>query len=125
MCSPPGLPAACCPDDWIKIQRECFYFSKAQGDWTNGQNSCSSLNASLAWIDSPEVLGSLLPYPGKLDHWIGLRKDTVGVWRWVNGTEFDHRFQIQGGAYCVYLDKEVKVISSSCSTERKWICSKL
>nr|XP_014428642.1 C-type lectin domain family 2 member D-like [Pelodiscus sinensis] len=69
--------------------------------------------------------GSLLPYPGRLDHWIGLRKDAGGVWRWVNGTEFDHRFEIQGDANCASLDERVKVISSSCSSQRKWICSKL
>ncbi|XP_075769641.1 C-type lectin domain family 2 member D-like isoform X3 [Pelodiscus sinensis] len=61
---------------------------------------------------------------GRLDHWIGLRKDAGGVWRWVNGTEFDHRFEIQGGADCAYLDDDLNVSSSSCSTPRKWLCSK-
>nr|XP_042701890.1 C-type lectin domain family 2 member D-like [Chrysemys picta bellii] len=67
---------------------------------------------------------SLLPYEGKLDHWIGLWKDTGQVWKWANGTEFDRRFEIQGGADCVYLDEELAVTTSSCSTSRKWICSK-
>ncbi|XP_044840018.1 uncharacterized protein LOC123346607 [Mauremys mutica] len=69
--------------------------------------------------------GSLLPYEGKLDHWIGLRKDAGQVWKWADGTEFDHWFEIHGGADCAQLDEDFTVVTtSSCSTPRKWICSK-
>ncbi|XP_039373275.1 C-type lectin domain family 2 member D-like [Mauremys reevesii] len=122
---PPCPPAApWCPDGWIRIQGKCYYFSKAEENWTYSQNFCSSHAASLAGIESPQELGSLLPYEGRLDHWIGLRKDMGQVWKWVNGTEFDHRFQIQGGANCAYLDRDLTASSSSCRTLRKWICSK-
>ncbi|XP_039374626.1 C-type lectin domain family 2 member D-like [Mauremys reevesii] len=116
--------ASWCPDGWIRIQGKCYYFSKAEGNWTYSQSFCSSHAASLAGIESPQELGSLLPYKGKLDHWIGLRKDTGQVWKWVNGTEFDHRFQIHGGADCAYLDEDLRASSSSCSTQRKQLCSR-
>ncbi|XP_039374614.1 C-type lectin domain family 2 member D-like isoform X1 [Mauremys reevesii] len=123
--SPPWPPAAsCCPDGWIRIQGKCYYFSKAEENWTYSQNFCSSHGASLAEIESPQELGSLLPYKGRLDHWIGLRKDTGQVWKWADGTEFDHWFQIHGGADCAQLDEDFTVVTSSCSTPRKWICSK-
>ncbi|CAM4668064.1 unnamed protein product [Caretta caretta] len=94
------------------------------GNWTYSQSFCSSHGASLAGIDNLQDLDSLLPYKGKLDHWIGLWKDAGPVWKWANGTEFDHRFEIQGGADCAYLDEDLTVSSSSCSSLRKWICSK-
>ncbi|XP_024071326.1 C-type lectin domain family 2 member D-like [Terrapene carolina triunguis] len=123
--SPPCPPAASwCPDGWIRIQGKCYYFSKAEGNWTYSRSFCSSHAASLAGIESPQQLGSLLPYKGKLDHWIGLRKDTGQVWKWVNGTEFDHRFEIQGGPDCAFLDEDLNVMTSSCSSLRKWICSR-
>ncbi|XP_032643788.1 C-type lectin domain family 2 member B-like [Chelonoidis abingdonii] len=123
---PPPCPAvACwCPDGWFRNQGIYYYFSKSEGNWTYSQSFCSSHAASLAVIESLQELDSLLPYKGKLDHWIGLWKDTDQVWKWANGTKFDHWFQIQGGADCAYLDEELTVISSSCSTSRKWICSK-
>uniref|UniRef100_K7GCX6 C-type lectin domain-containing protein n=1 Tax=Pelodiscus sinensis TaxID=13735 RepID=K7GCX6_PELSI len=122
----PPCPAAApgCPDGWFRNRGRCYYFSKDEKSWTDSQNNCSSLAASLAGIESPEALASLLPYPGRLDHWIGLRKDAVRVWRWVNGTEFDHQFGIRGGADCAYLDEDLNVSSSSCSRARKWLCSK-
>ncbi|XP_008173605.2 C-type lectin domain family 2 member D-like [Chrysemys picta bellii] len=123
--SPPCPPAASwCPDGWIRIQGKCYYFSKAEGNWTYSQSFCSLHAASLAGIESLQELGSLLPYEGKLDHWIGLRKDTGQVWKWANGTEFDHRFEIQGGADCAHLDEELAVTTSRCHTPRQWICSK-
>ncbi|EMP41288.1 C-type lectin domain family 2 member D [Chelonia mydas] len=94
------------------------------GNWTYSRSFCSSHAASLAGIDNLQKLDSLLPYKGKLDHWIGLWKDAGQVWKWANGTEFDHRFEIQGGADCAYLDEDLTVSSSSCSSLRKWICSK-
>ncbi|XP_026518092.1 C-type lectin domain family 2 member D-like [Terrapene carolina triunguis] len=121
----PCPAAACwCPDGWFRNQGKYYYFSKAEGNWTYSQSFCSSHAASLAVIESLQELGSLLPYKGKLDHWIGLRKDTGQVWKWANGTKFDNRFEIQGEADCAYLDEELSVISSSCSASRKWICSK-
>ncbi|XP_044838537.1 C-type lectin domain family 2 member D-like [Mauremys mutica] len=122
---PPWPPAAsCCPDGWIRIQGKCYYFSKANRNWTYSQNFCLSHAASLAGIESPQELDSLLPYEGKLDHWIGLWRDKGQVWKWANGTKFDDRFEIQGGADCVCLDEDLTVTTSSCSTPRKWICSK-
>ncbi|XP_039373254.1 C-type lectin domain family 2 member D-like isoform X1 [Mauremys reevesii] len=118
-------PAASrCPDGWIGIKGKFYYFSNAPRNWTYSQSFCSSHAASLAGVDNLQELGSLLPYKGRLDHWIGLRRDMGQVWKWVNGTEFDRRFQIQGAADCAYLDEDLTVSSSSCSTPRNQICSR-
>uniref|UniRef100_A0A8C3I1L4 C-type lectin domain-containing protein n=1 Tax=Chrysemys picta bellii TaxID=8478 RepID=A0A8C3I1L4_CHRPI len=59
---------AACPDGWVGYQGNCYYFSETEGNWNNSQSHCSSLNASLASIDSvPELLGtcqSLAPPEG-------------------------------------------------------------
>ncbi|XP_075769648.1 uncharacterized protein LOC142823131 isoform X4 [Pelodiscus sinensis] len=49
---PPCPPTSGCPENWIRIQGKFYYFSKAEGNWTNSQKNCSSHAASLATIES-------------------------------------------------------------------------
>uniref|UniRef100_A0A8C3HY38 C-type lectin domain-containing protein n=1 Tax=Chrysemys picta bellii TaxID=8478 RepID=A0A8C3HY38_CHRPI len=88
---PLDLPTAACPDDWIGYQGKCYLFSKADGTWNESQSNCSSLNASLAVIDTQKDLDFLQQYKGSPAHWIGLRRDTSQPWRWADGTEFNNR----------------------------------
>ncbi|KFW95872.1 hypothetical protein N336_02022, partial [Phalacrocorax carbo] len=37
-----------CPDGWVGYQRVCYYLSPREGSWEQGQETCSSLGASLA-----------------------------------------------------------------------------
>ena len=46
--------ASRCQGDWIGYRRKCYYFSEAEGNWTQGQSHCSVLNSSLPTIDSEE-----------------------------------------------------------------------
>ncbi|CAM2095169.1 unnamed protein product, partial [Caretta caretta] len=48
---PPHVTAAC-PDGWVGYQGNCYHFSETEGNWSMSQSHCSSLNASLASIDS-------------------------------------------------------------------------
>ncbi|CAM4668424.1 unnamed protein product [Caretta caretta] len=48
---PPHVTAAC-PDGWVGYQGNCYHFSETEGNWSTSQSHCSSLNASLASIDS-------------------------------------------------------------------------
>ncbi|XP_074873449.1 C-type lectin domain family 2 member D-like isoform X2 [Carettochelys insculpta] len=118
------LAASGCPDGWFRNRGKCYYFSKDELSWNDSQSFCLSCAASLAGIGRQQELDSELPYRGSLDHWIGLQRDTGGIWRWINGTKFDHPSEIQGGADCAYLDEDLNINSSGCSTQRKWVCSK-
>nr|XP_048674780.1 early activation antigen CD69-like isoform X3 [Caretta caretta] len=49
-------PTACCPDGWVGFRGKCYYFSDTEGIWDSSQSLCSSLNASLAEIDTQKDL---------------------------------------------------------------------
>ncbi|XP_067408138.1 C-type lectin domain family 2 member B-like [Emydura macquarii macquarii] len=117
------LSEPCCPDDWVGYRGKCYYFSEAEGTWDSSQNHCSSLNASLAEIDTLQDLAFLLRYKGSVYHWIGLWREEGQPWKWVNGTEFNSMFEVRGGGTCAYLN-DVAVNPSRCQTEKKWVCSK-
>uniref|UniRef100_K7G0H7 Early activation antigen CD69-like n=1 Tax=Pelodiscus sinensis TaxID=13735 RepID=K7G0H7_PELSI len=118
-------PAAahCCPDGWVGYQRQCYYFSEAEESWTDSQDHCFSLGASLAGIDTQQDLAFINRYKGLSEHWIGLRREPGQPWKWTNGTEFNHWFEVRADGECAYLN-DVAVTSSWCDTVRYWICSK-
>nr|XP_023969466.1 C-type lectin domain family 2 member D-like isoform X1 [Chrysemys picta bellii] len=119
---PPHVTAAC-PDGWVGYQGKCYYFSETEGNWNNSQSHCSSLNASLASIDSLPELNFMLRYRGILYHWIGLHREQGEgqPWKWTNGTIFNNLFQVRGEGQCAYLD-EHGVSSSRCYSEKHFIC---
>ncbi|CAM5097505.1 unnamed protein product [Natator depressus] len=115
-------------DTWrlegTQVERKCYYFSETKGSWTDSRSRCSAPGASLAGIDSEQEMAFLLRHKGVRDHWIGLRREQGQAWKWANGTEFNHLFQIRGGGDCAYLKDEKGVSSSRCYMGRRWICSK-
>ncbi|XP_074827905.1 C-type lectin domain family 2 member D11-like [Natator depressus] len=113
-----------CPDSWMGYRGKCYYFSETKGSWTDSRSRCSAPGASLAGIDSEQEMAFLLRHKGVRDHWIGLRREQGQAWKWANGTEFNHLFQIRGGGDCAYLKDEKGVSSSRCYMGRRWICSK-
>ncbi|XP_026518513.1 C-type lectin domain family 2 member D-like, partial [Terrapene carolina triunguis] len=40
-----------CPDGWVGYQRQCYFFSEDERNWTASQSYCSSRGASLAGLD--------------------------------------------------------------------------
>uniref|UniRef100_A0A674J4H9 C-type lectin domain-containing protein n=1 Tax=Terrapene triunguis TaxID=2587831 RepID=A0A674J4H9_9SAUR len=110
--NPPSGPW--CPDGWVGYRGKCYYFSKAKENWNNSQSNCSALGASLAVIDSEQEMTFLLRYKGTVYHWVGLRREPSQSWKW---------FEVRGGGACAYLN-DVGVSSSSCETEKNWICAK-
>uniref|UniRef100_A0A452ICA5 C-type lectin domain-containing protein n=1 Tax=Gopherus agassizii TaxID=38772 RepID=A0A452ICA5_9SAUR len=123
---PGPLAAHCCLDSWVRYRGKCYYFSEAEGNWTYSQSNCSSLDASLAVIDSDPEMAFMLRYKGKPEHWIGLRRELeLGQpWKWANGSEFNSWFSIRGGGDCAYLNDERGISSARCIMARYWICSK-
>ncbi|XP_067319447.1 C-type lectin domain family 2 member D-like [Anolis sagrei] len=123
---PDLLPADPCPKGWLGYQMKCYYFSTIEGNWTSGNRHCSSHNASLAMVDSQEILDFFLRYKSPPDHWIGLQKDSGQPWIWINGSIFTEWFFMlptEKGRRCAYLNHKA-VASSSCTREERWICSK-
>ncbi|XP_037769259.1 early activation antigen CD69 isoform X2 [Chelonia mydas] len=121
--SEPCSAGPACPDGWIRYLGKCYYFSQAAGDWTDSQNNCSALGASLTVIDTQQEMDFLLRYRGRFYHWIGLRREPDQPWMWTNGTEFNNWFTIVGGGLCAFADND-EIASSGCSRAGHWICSK-
>uniref|UniRef100_A0A674J129 C-type lectin domain-containing protein n=1 Tax=Terrapene triunguis TaxID=2587831 RepID=A0A674J129_9SAUR len=77
--------APCCLDGWVGYRGKCYYFSEAEGTWDSSQSFCSSLNASLAWIDTEKDLMFILRYKGVSEFWIGLKRVSAQTWQWSLG----------------------------------------
>uniref|UniRef100_A0A8C8S5Y6 C-type lectin domain-containing protein n=1 Tax=Pelusios castaneus TaxID=367368 RepID=A0A8C8S5Y6_9SAUR len=118
----PPAPS-CSPDGWICSLGNCYYFSEDEGNWKSAQNYCSSHAASLVAYTSLEALNTTKHHKGPANHWVGLLREPGQPWRWVDGTAFNHLFEVSGAGLCAYLDGSV-VKSAACNTERKWVCSK-
>ncbi|XP_028938457.1 C-type lectin domain family 2 member L-like isoform X1 [Ornithorhynchus anatinus] len=119
----PTCPSEPCPSDaWQYHHRKCYFLSEDQGEWTEGQQSCSSQGASLAVIEDERELATLRKLMFKKECWIGLRKNERYFF-WVNGTKLDSkRFQVSDHADCAYITPST-VSTSSCEMRRNWICS--
>uniref|UniRef100_A0A6G1RSV9 C-type lectin domain family 2 member D2-like n=1 Tax=Hypotaenidia okinawae TaxID=2861861 RepID=A0A6G1RSV9_9GRUI len=117
----PDFPHTC-PDTWIGFQGRCYFFSTVESNWTSAQESCQALGASLATINSPEELAFVNHYRGGVNHWFGLQKEDAR-WVWVNGTPFNHWFEVRGSGFCAYLNQE-RISSSLCHTSKNWLCSR-
>ncbi|XP_060119453.1 C-type lectin domain family 2 member D-like [Heteronotia binoei] len=116
-------PVVSCPNGWVGYQEKCYYFAKAEGSWTSSKKYCSSLNATLAVVDSQEEMDFMLRYKGPADHWIGLQRNGSQPWKWINGTIFNEWFAVLGGGSCAYMNQQ-GIASSSCLREEPWICIK-
>uniref|UniRef100_A0A8C4W0I0 C-type lectin domain family 2 member D-like n=1 Tax=Gopherus evgoodei TaxID=1825980 RepID=A0A8C4W0I0_9SAUR len=84
------FPAPCCLDGWVGYRGKCYYFSEAEGTWDSSQSFCSSLNASLAGIDTEKDLKFIMRYKGVSEFWIGLKRESAQLWGWVNGEQFNN-----------------------------------
>uniref|UniRef100_A0A8D2LKE9 C-type lectin domain-containing protein n=1 Tax=Varanus komodoensis TaxID=61221 RepID=A0A8D2LKE9_VARKO len=125
------FPAKCkheyCPEPcaagWIGYEGKCYFFSEEEGNWTHGQNFCSSHGSFLARIETESEKVFLLRYKGRADHWIGLSKDQSEAWKWADGAEFRNTVAMEGeGADCACLSTDTAIVSR-CHIPRHWICS--
>ncbi|XP_069057663.1 C-type lectin domain family 2 member B-like [Pleurodeles waltl] len=113
-----------CDDGWIWYSSKCYYFSEAEGNWTMANDSCTTLNSLLAVIDNPLELDFVVRYNGVSDHWIGLKKDPNGTWKWCNGIKFNNWFKISEFSECAFLYYH-HIRSGECFNARKWICTRI
>ncbi|XP_048338830.1 C-type lectin domain family 2 member A-like [Sphaerodactylus townsendi] len=119
----PTCTVTSCPNGWVGYREKCYYFAKAERNWTSSKMHCSSLNASLAVVDSQEEMEFMLRYKTNADHWIGLQRNLSQPWKYINGTIFNGWFTILGGGNCAYINQK-GIASSGCLREEPWICHK-
>uniref|UniRef100_A0A8C6X0J2 C-type lectin domain-containing protein n=1 Tax=Naja naja TaxID=35670 RepID=A0A8C6X0J2_NAJNA len=83
--------SAACPDFWIGYRRKCFYVSKEERNWPLSLETCSSLNASLAVVDTQKELDFWVEIFSPFHYWFGLSREINQLWKWLNGTEFKNQ----------------------------------
>uniref|UniRef100_A0A8C3XY46 C-type lectin domain-containing protein n=1 Tax=Catharus ustulatus TaxID=91951 RepID=A0A8C3XY46_CATUS len=143
---PPATPLLVlgCPHGWVGYNGVCYYFSRDQGTWEQGQERCSELGASLAILKDEEMVSEGLrtlflrnppsknsrssPKKPTRHFWIGLSVPVAGTgWMWENGSDLDQDFQLdlgkRGPGACGTL-KGSGIVSQDCNTRLQWICKR-
>ncbi|KAM6233315.1 early activation antigen CD69-like isoform 2-T2 [Porphyrio hochstetteri] len=118
----PPAPVLGCPYDWVGYHHVCYYISKEEGTWDWSRERCSSLRASLAVLRAEWEVDFLTILKDNANCWLGLRRQD-GRLEWVDGSSYNLSTLVQNQAPCLYLNDRV-IVSSSCSRERPYICSK-
>uniref|UniRef100_A0A8C3TVY5 C-type lectin domain-containing protein n=1 Tax=Catharus ustulatus TaxID=91951 RepID=A0A8C3TVY5_CATUS len=113
---PPATPLLVlgCSHGWVGYNGFCYYFSRDQGTWEQGQDreDCGNRGSMLLvpWDqDELEFLNESLQKPTR-HFWIGLSVPVAGTgWMWENGSD---------------LDQEHGIVSQDCNTRLQWICKR-
>ncbi|XP_032922634.1 C-type lectin domain family 2 member B-like [Catharus ustulatus] len=120
---PPATPLLVlgCAPGRVGYNGFCYYFSRDQGTWDQGQERCSELGASLA-IVKDEEMDLFFRLRGNVDYWLGLRRRGEHL-QWGDGSSFSSSAPVLGNAECVCLADD-KFRSESCSNPQPYLCSK-
>ncbi|XP_037996745.1 killer cell lectin-like receptor subfamily G member 2 [Motacilla alba alba] len=118
-----------CPPGWVGFNGVCYYFSRDDGTWEQGQERCSELNASLAIAKDEGAMDLLFRLRGNGDYWLGLRRRGQRL-HWGDGSSYSSRVPVLGNSDCVYLADDCVYLaderfrSGNCSNPRPYVCSK-
>ncbi|XP_078538792.1 ultra-long-chain fatty acid omega-hydroxylase-like isoform X1 [Lissotriton helveticus] len=77
-----------CPENWIYINRTCYYISEEERGWESSRNFCQSQGASLLLLKSHQDLVSAHKLACRKEFWIGLQR----IWeelKWLDGTSYN------------------------------------
>ncbi|XP_066053127.1 early activation antigen CD69-like isoform X2 [Chamaea fasciata] len=121
----PPATAQCvlgCPSGWVGYNGVCYYFSRDNGTWEQGEERCSELGASLAIVKDEEAMDLLFRLRGNGDYWLGLRRRGQRL-QWGDGSNFSSWVPVLDDSECVYL-ADYEFVRQNCSNELAYLCSK-
>ncbi|MBN3290194.1 KLRG1 protein, partial [Polypterus senegalus] len=82
-------PGKCCPDMWVRYEKDCYYLSTNQTTWSLSKDDCISRGAGLVIATHPEELNFLLlQCRSFMSFWIGLRRNPGQEWMWTDNQPF-------------------------------------
>ncbi|XP_047455413.1 C-type lectin domain family 4 member E [Mugil cephalus] len=87
-----------CPEGWLHVGNQCYYFSSDKLDWLNSRDSCEEMGSHLTILHTMEQHDSLEKEArriGGFDYhfWIGLSDiEKEGDWRWVDNTTLEYKY---------------------------------
>ncbi|XP_077637405.1 C-type lectin domain family 4 member D-like [Lonchura striata] len=83
----------CCPKGWRRFQRSCYFLSLDRMNCAESAQNCTGMGSQLVVITSKaeqEFLSMQKSPPMKRPNiYIGLLKDKVGQWQWVDKTPYN------------------------------------
>ncbi|KAL3980545.1 NF-kappa-B inhibitor delta [Sarotherodon galilaeus] len=87
-----------CPEGWLHIGNQCYYFSNDRLDWVKSRDSCEEMGSHLTILHTVEQHDALATEAKRIGgfyyhYWIGLSDiETEGEWRWVDNTTLEHKY---------------------------------
>ncbi|XP_049717121.1 asialoglycoprotein receptor 1-like isoform X6 [Elephas maximus indicus] len=130
-----GRGTKCCPVNWMEHDGSCYWFSRSGKTWSEADKYCQLEDAHLVVINSKEEQNFVQDYIGSFESWIGLN-DPEGVWKWVDGTDYDTNFKnwdenqpddwdghgLGGGEDCAHIQTSGKWNDNVCQRPFHWVC---
>ncbi|KAI4884765.1 hypothetical protein NFI96_025159 [Prochilodus magdalenae] len=77
-----------CKPGWILNGSSCYFFSNNKLNWHQAQEYCRSQNASLLKLETKEEWVFVTARTKLYHHWVGLRQEITGQWKWDDGTPY-------------------------------------
>lgn len=87
-----------CPEGWLHIGDQCYYFSGDKLDWLKSRDSCTEMGSHLTilhTVEQHDTLEKEVRRIGGFDYhfWIGLSDiEKEGEWRWVDNTTLQNKY---------------------------------
>ncbi|XP_030053535.1 CD209 antigen-like protein E [Microcaecilia unicolor] len=134
VCTSPGRICEYCARNWQYHNGSCYFFHFVPTDWSSSKQRCEQMGAHLPVINDEEEERFLEDH-GAAGFWIGLSKNEVGIWTWVDGTTLANKTSFwnknqpdnKGGTEeCVLIFK--KAVDhrgwndDSCNKEKPGVC---
>uniref|UniRef100_A0A2K6ES65 C-type lectin domain containing 10A n=1 Tax=Propithecus coquereli TaxID=379532 RepID=A0A2K6ES65_PROCO len=130
-----GSERTCCPLNWVEHAGSCYWFSRSGKPWPEAEKYCQLESAHLVVINSREEQNFVQKHLGFFYTWMGL-SDTEGVWKWVDGTDYDTNFQnwkpgqpddwqghgLGGGEDCAHFILDGRWNDDVCQRPYRWVC---
>ncbi|XP_049717122.1 C-type lectin domain family 10 member A-like isoform X7 [Elephas maximus indicus] len=124
-----------CCTYWVEHEGSCYWFSHSKKSWSEAEGYCQLSGAHLVVINSLEEQNFVQDYIGSFESWIGLN-DPEGVWKWVDGTDYDTNFKnwdenqpddwdghgLGGGEDCAHIQTSGKWNDNVCQRPFHWVC---
>uniref|UniRef100_A0A3B5QEJ6 C-type lectin domain-containing protein n=1 Tax=Xiphophorus maculatus TaxID=8083 RepID=A0A3B5QEJ6_XIPMA len=114
-----------CPAGWRMFRCSCYFLSTTSGSWNKSREDCGNRGGDLVVISDDDEQKFVFALT-ETSAWIGLRKETEGSWKWVDGTALKGQPDNSGGKEdCVQIWGNSKTWNDDkCDAKIKWICEK-
>lgn len=128
-----------CPDGFVRLKRNCFYFSAGTANWQESHFFCKDRNATLATLPKKHINRRLRefllgPQMKELERWIGARYNWGNMsWEWgVTGEKitYDGFSKLKSGGDQVYRwqcaamnpERRYRWAARDCIESKHYVC---